>query len=724
MNRRAVALAVLLAVLLPALPLVVAPSAPARAQAVAAAPARVSLSAIDPVVASGGEAAWALVVEHVGDVPWDTVEVVADLHAALGSRSALRAALADGAVPARLRREVVPATTPGPLAPGAVVRIAGTFTLTGGALSRGDTAVHPLRLSVLADGIEVGRLATAVVRVGAAPTVPLATTLAWPLSAPPAHGPDGRADPALDVLTAAGGRLDTLVAAPGASLVTAADGTEQPVLSAGAAAFADGLALSAPAHLVEDLALRATDVATASDAATTDAAALRAQDLLGDVRLLARALPGAPLVTPYGDADLGRLLASGPALRPLAARAVLEGAGRTRALLGRDASPVVLLDAPVAPGVLDLLPGRTVLLPYAAIEGPDLALDVPLDEPVRSLRSPTGRLVTALVGDPYLTAALGASTRTLPADPVLAAHEVLVRTAMVHLEAPGREGRTLVLLPPPDFDPDPRFAAELLARLGRAPWLVPTAPDALADGVARPLPPATLADGPDGPVGSLPSRLATALVRTERDLALLAGAVDPAAGLPDDVVPVGGRALRDAADELLRAASRAFATDVDRAVALLDGVRSGVDEAFGTFAIAVTDVTLTDREGTVPITLTRTGAVPLRVRIEVTGPAALTWTDGRIREVTLDVDAERSLEVPVRAGATGRFPVTVRVTDPSGDRLLAEEVVGLRATVLAGPALALIAAIVLVLTVVGTLRQRRRGLAWRTVTGPDGTGAR
>jgi hypothetical protein len=441
-----------------------------------------------------------------------------------------------------------------------------------------------------------------------------------------------------------------------------------------------------------------------------DEAALRAAILLQRIRSTTAALPGAPLVTPYADADLGRILASAPTVRPLATRAVLEGAGRVPALLGRDPSSVVLLDAPVAPAVLDLLPARTVVLPYAAIEAPDLALDVPLGEPVRTLRSPTGRVVTALIGDPYLAAALGASTRAEPGDPVRAAHEVMVRTAMVHLEAPGRAGRSLVLLPPTGFDPDPHFAEELLVRLAAAPWLEPT-PAALLPVVTDLLPePALLRTAPTEP---LSARLVSALTATERDLALLAGAVDPDADLTDDLVPVGGRALRDASDELLRATSRAFAGDVDRAVALLGGVRAGVDGAFGTVRIAVDDVTLTDRDGTVPITVTHAGDVPIRVRLEVTGPAALTWTDGRVRDLPLGADADRSLEIPVRSGGTGRFPITVRVTDPSGERLLAAEVVGVRATALAGPALALIAVTVVVLTVVGSVRQRRRGLAWR-----------
>jgi hypothetical protein len=672
--------------------------------------ARVTLAAIDPFAVSGTEVRWSVVIEHDGSAPWERIEVVAELHGALGSRSALRTALAGGAVPSALQRSVVDGP---PLRPGGVARVTGSVSLLGRALTDATTAVHPLRLRVLADGSEVGRIDTAIVRVGSAPTERLVATLVWPLDAPPARGPDGDPSAVLDALTLRGGRLDTLVGA------VAAVRTQGSAIGP----LAPGIALAVPTHLVEDLALRGEGVPMglvedlldgpppADVPEPVEEEALRAALLLQRIRSTTLALPGAPLVTPYADADLGRILASSTALRPLAARAVLEGAGRVPLLLGREPSSVVLLDAPVAPSVLDLVPTRVVVIPHAAIEAPDLALDVPLGEPVRALRSPTGRVVTALVGDPYLTAALGTSTRAEPGDPVRAAHEVMVRSAMVHLEAPGRAGRTLVLLPPTGFDPDPRFAEELLARLAAAPWLEPT-PAALLPVVTELLPePALLRVQPADP---LPARLARTLAATERDLALLVGAIDPEADLDEAVVAIGGRALRDASDELLRSTSRAFARDVDRAVALLGGVRAGVDGAFGAVRIGIDDVTLTDRDGTVPITLARFGGLPIRVRLEVTGPAALTWTDGRVRELTLGVDAERSIEIPVRSGGTGRFPVTVRVTDPSGERLLASETVGVRATALAGPALALIAVTVVALIVVGSVRQRRRGLAWRT----------
>jgi hypothetical protein len=713
MNRRGLLRATALAVVLLLLPPTVMGVGPmTRTAAAQGAPdARVTLADIDPVVTSGSEAGFAVVIEHTGDAPWSRLEVIAELHGALGSRSALRTALAGGAVPARVQQSVTVAATTRPVPPGGVTRITGAVPLTGAALSGPTSAVHPLRLQVLADGVEVGRIDTAVVRVGARPTNPLATTLVWPLAAPPARAPDGDPSALLDRLTLDGGRLDTLLSA------LAGLPSDTPL--------SPGIALHVPTHLVEDLRLRAIDVPSAlvdevldgppppPPPETVDEAALRAALLLERLRTLTRAQPSDPVTSPYGDADLGRLLVSGPDVAPLAARAVLEGTRRLPLLVGRAAAPVMLLEAPVSPAALDLLPTRVILVPHEALEEPDLALDVPLGEPVRALRSPTGRIVIALVGDPYMTIALGTSTRSLPGDPVRSAHEIMVRTAMVHLEAPGRAGRALVLLPPTDFDPDRRFAAELLERLAAAPWLAPSAAEELAAASLRTgaAEPARLLGGTSEP---LPGRLVSALTVTGRDLALLAGAVDPS-GAAGDEITVGARALRDASDELMRASSRAFARDVDGAIALLAGVRAGVDEAFGALTLSVNDVTLTDRDGTVPIGVARDGGAPLRVRIEVSGPSALTWTDGRVRELSIASGETRAIEVPVRSGATGRFPVTVLVTDPSGQRVLATDVVGVRATAVAGPALVLIGVTVLVLTVVGTLRQRRRGLAWRTI---------
>jgi len=705
---RARVLALVVALPLLSVPPLWVPPSDAQTDPVGEGRARVSVAAIDLAVGPGagdaGDAGradgigWTLLVENASDVPWTRVEVIAQVHGPLGSRSALRAALAGGAAPPVVGRTVVPVTT-GPLAPGAVVRVPGVLPLSGVALSGPTSAVHPLRLQVLADGELVGRIDTAVVRLGAAPVAPLSISLVWPINAPPTRDPSGDVSALLDPLTVPGGRLDTLVA----TLTGAAGGPGR-----------GGLTMVPSLHLLEDLALRALDAPVAGDGdAGVDAAAGRAAELLLRIRDVALTLEDGPVVTPYADADLAQLLASGPALQPLAARAALEGTRRVNALVGRPQAPVALLEGRVTPAMLDLLPSSTVLLPYAAIDGPDLALDVPVGEPVRSLRSPTGRVLTAVIGDPYLAAALGTSTRGAAGDPVLAAHEVLVRTAMVHLEAPGLLGRSLLLLPPDGFDPDPRFAAALVVGLHSAPWLTPRGPTGLVTDALEQRESVSLASGPAMP---LPGRLVDALRRTERDLELLVGATS---GIPTELeVSVGARDLGSANDELMRAVSRSSVGGTDGALALLEGVRAGVSTAFGVFEITATDVTLTDRDGIVPLTIRHTGGVSMRVRVEVTGPAALSWTEGQVRELVIAPDASSSVEVPVRSGPTGRFPVTVRITDPTGERVLATETLSVRATAIAEPALALISLLVIGLVIIGTVRQRRRG---PSVT-PDRTG--
>ena len=224
MNRgtaSAAAVAVLLALIaLPVAPVTAQTAGPAP-DAAADAPARVTLTAIDPVIGRGSVApdpatvdgaSWSLLVEHTGTVAWERLEVVAELHGALGSRSALRAALAGGTVPPAAQRVVAPGPT-GPIAPGSVMRIDGVVPLVGARLTGADSAVHPLRLRVLADGQPVGSISTAVVRLGAAPTARLAASLVWPLAGAPQRGPAGDPSAGLDPLTLAGGALDTLISA-------------------------------------------------------------------------------------------------------------------------------------------------------------------------------------------------------------------------------------------------------------------------------------------------------------------------------------------------------------------------------------------------------------------------------------------------------------------------------------------------------------------------------
>ncbi len=691
-------------------------------------PARLELLALAPVVGALpglDEVAWRAGVTNVGESTWSRVDVTAELRAPVTSRSALRAALDGANVTPLLRRRSV-ALTPRALAPGEQGLAEGAVPLTGLAPAGEPGGVHPLRLRVVADGVEVARLDTAVVRLATAPAETLATALVWPLGHPPLlptgdAEADAAATAALGAAIAPEGRLGTAVGA-----LTRAD----PSVAA-AVTVAPG------AHLLEDLAALASGTAVAGadgDAAgdgAGDGAALAAGDataLLATLRALAATGRSGPVVTAYAGADLARLAAAAAppdtgaddaartaaaaaadAVARTAALAAFEGGRRLLPLLGRASVPVTLIDGPTTRRALDLVDG-TVLLPHAALDLPDPDLDPTLGEPLRRVAAASGRIVPVLVADPFLAEALAGTDRAAVAarqgGPLAAAQEVLVRSALVFLQAPGRADRGLLLVLPPALDPDPTALDEVLARVGAAPWLELVGPATLAartgPGAASvPAPRAALrqVDVPPAP------RLAAALAGADAAVRRALATIDPADGPP----LLGGATPAELDEVLLRAAGLASGGgDVDRALAAIATVRAAADGAVGPVAIAAADLTLTDGAGPLPLSVANGGTLPLRATVEVTGPAGLAWPEGRVREVLLPAGDDVVLEVPVAARGTGTFPVVVRVLDAVGGELAAVTV-AVRSTAVAGPALAGIAAAVVVMTVVGLVRQRRRG---------------
>jgi hypothetical protein len=669
---------------------------------------------IDSVVGAGvasDTVRWRLLIENTTDEVWGEVRVRADLHAPIGSRSALRAALAGGAVPPLLRRVDLDAS-PTALDPGGIALGVGELPLTGLRIGGGVADVLPLRLQILADGVEVGRIDTAVLLLTTTTPTRVATSVVWSVDAPPTRAADGTVAAALDPLTLPGGRLDTLVRTIGRGP-------------------ADVVTLAPSVTLLEDLALRERERAGGDTAGTDiDPGATRAAELRELLVSTVRLGASPPVALPYADADLARILASPPPVRRLAATAMFEGSRRLGELTGRSSGPVTLLEGAVGPRTLDLVAGSVVLLPYGSIEAPDLALDLPLPEPVRPLVASSGRLLSGVVADPFVTAAIGAGARAdfdaagsaaptsdgtgapVQGGPVLAAHHVLLRTAMFYAEAPNRAGRSLLVLPPPDLDPDPRFLITLLDGFAAAPWLDLQGPA----GLVRSPETADVTLAPSGAIvlraasaDPLAPRLVQAIADVGAARALLLDAIDAdgPGGEPDELV-VAGRDLAAVADELLRATSRADLTvSTEDPAVRLETIAVALRASLGELSVTSREVTLTARDGVLPLTLRHTGGVPLRLVVDVIGPAALSWPDGSQRRLTLAADEERTLELPVRAGSTGTFPVVVRVSSPGGT-LLVDETLSVRATAVAGPALAGIGAVVAVLLVIGTIRQRRR----------------
>ena len=75
-------------------------------------------------------------------------------------------------------------------------------------------------------------------------------------------------------------------------------------------------------------------------------------------------------------------------------------------------------------------------------------------------------------------------------------------------------------------------------------------------------------------------------------------------------------------------------------------------------------ITLTARDGNVPLTLRNTSGLPVNVVVHLRSPK-LEFPNGTIIPVTLTGPTTR-LDISVRARASGRFPLDVTVTSPDG----------------------------------------------------------
>lgn len=592
-----------------------------------------------------------LLVENDGREPLGDGALIVEVHDAVGARSTLSAALDEGEIPTpRLHRQRVPLPPDGPLRPGDITGF--TVTVEGRHRRWAEHAgVYPVRLRLFTEGRPLQELVTAVVAVRGQPSGRLLTTVVWPLTDEPGAGvPEGRLD---RILTALEERPDARVLlAPGA-------------------------------HLLEDLG--------------EHAGSAEGTALLDRIEAVATHLPLAPVTSPYADVALPWLMGGGAPLVRLAGTAVAEGRRRTVELSGRAAAgATTLVWDRLTPEALDVLSGAHLLAPYEHLRGPEVAGRRATDLPplLRTLRSASGRTVTATVADPYVAATL--------ADPdvehgtSLAAQRTLAETAMIFFQAPHRSGRPLLVLPPPDWAPPAGFAPDLLRGLTDAPWLRLEPPDvavAAADG----LPPAGELTEP-GP--QPPPELRRRIGRLQARLEALTAAV-----------PADHRSVGPLADQLMRAASGWLQTPRGERIAdRLDAVESGLEEQIGSVTIPVAaGITLTSDRGEIPVTVRRQDGAPLRVRVQVESGAGLDWPQGRqIGPVTLRPGSSETVSFPVRALSRGRVPVTVTVTDPSGVIELGRARLAVRSTTIGTPALAAVATVVLVLLGVGIVRNRPR----------------
>ena len=620
-----------------------------------------------------------LLVHNRGEEPVDGLRVVVAVHPAVDSREELAGALdGEGPVgPAVVQQQDVRELAD--LAPGEIAGIEEQLTRDQVPWAT-DGGVHPVRISVVRGAEVLDELTTAVVWLGESEGEPLLTTVVWPLTDAPWRTEHGAYPAGAERHIRPGGRLDVLL--------RALELHDEP-----------GVLLAPSAHLVEDLEdlssgfveLERQEDGTRSrrEVGADDATAQRAAETLQRIRDVAADATQQPITGPYANADLAALLAHGDELREVAGELATEGRSRLQRDLERsvDAS-VYLQDAPTSPAALDLVPAQHLLL------APGVVADPPVDARIRRVRTPSGRPLTASVGDPVLTELLDDGGHGLET-----AQRILAETAALYFAEPDAPGRALSVHPPADWDPEPELVRALLHGLDEAYWLELVSPAHL---VARAQPAAGTVELAEPEEERLPRDVGDALATAFADLG---AAIE---SWPSDAEQAPERSRRLMRDALLRAAS----ADLDpetAAATLIRDVQTELDRYFGDIEVASgSQVTLTADSGQVPVTVRRTRGGPITVRVEVESQGQLLWEQRRSDDIVLDDDEAHTVSFETRALGTGTFPVTVTVTDVTGTRELERASLRVRSTAVSGPALSATGALVLGLLLFGALRRRPR----------------
>ena len=206
------------------------------------------------------------------------------------------------------------------------------------------------------------------------------------------------------------------------------------------------------------------------------------------------------------------------------------------------------------------------------------------------------------------------------------------------------------------------------------------------------LTPPTAADG------ALTAQLTAVAARVRA----LAAAVDTFAAM------VGSESAR--ADELRLQIATSLATGIDAPdrTALLDAVDAEVSGGFeGVVLAGQTDLNLTARSGTLPITIRNDNEFPVRVVLRIRSDR-LTFREGdRFEQVVDDV---ARIDVPVDARATGSVPTFVEILTPDEALVLDSRRLDVRSTAVSGVGLLLSAGALVVLVIwwARTWRRNRR----------------
>jgi Family of unknown function (DUF6049) len=392
------------------------------------------------------------------------------------------------------------------------------------------------------------------------------------------------------------------------------------------------------------------------------------RDALAAVRAGAR---GRQVVArPYVPVDTGALLADG--LGDEVANQLSRGVDTVSDLLGSrpDTRTWVgeeRLDDTTLAQLRDLQVDR-VVVPEADLT--PVRLQLTLAQPFE-LEGRPGRLLDAVMADAGLSAHF-----VNGGDQVLAAHQLLADLAVLWLDSPQKE-RAVVALPPRRWAPSRAFLDAALSGLAQSPVLTAMS----LDTVFATIQPATtgrrtpmvrqLDPGPHPTLGVPAASLAR--LRTSID--------DYGSILPP------GSPLYDGLDRALLTTESADLTARRRQEAVA-GLRSQLARRIDQLVVPrPRTITLTAREGEIPLTFMNTTGTPVNVLVRLTSDK-LEFPDAGQRRTVEEPLAlpprSKTVRYRVKARAAGDFPMTVSLLSPRGDLVLATTRFKVRSTAASG----------------------------------------
>jgi hypothetical protein len=674
-TRALAALAV--AVALTAVPAIAGPGTGGPAAVAAAATAQqaapaleVVLTSVSPVVSPKIRLDYRVTVRNLGRVPVGGLVVRAGLGEPVDTRSELAGLLATPGAAAGTRPldEFRPAVAA--VAPGASERLERRrVALPSGLSDQRAGVVLPLTVVVEASGAAgpvSASLTTFVVDLPARASQPLRTALLVPVREPTHRNPAGDfVDDKLAELLAPTGSLGAVAAE------LARPGAPEATMVVDAMLVEDATAMVGGWRLLQ--AGKRTTIAAG------DRRSGHADQFIQSLKKAASGHP--PAAFAYGNADLPALVRAGTGDR--AEAAVRVGRDLLRDHLGTPPQESLAwpVDGAVDGALLQTLEqtrSDVVVLGERHLPPP----------PTTATQNATVDLGTgpdpqrALVGDAELSAAL-VDPRAASA-PVEWAQRILAETAVAWLERPNStDPRGVLLAPPQSWRPTGTFFRSLVRGLGAAPWLRLQQAATLADDVPqgpeegeRQLATVTAADIAAG----LPSAYLTRLEQTRSQLLSFRRAVG------NDFGPASGGSFEH---DLLVAESSDWrpARIRGRGRGFVRAVTQGINSVYRRIEVGTTPVTLTARQGKIPITVANTSEERVTVVLRLTSPKV--DLPAASDPFVLEPGRRTTQLLQVGTRATGTFPIQVEVLTPDRREAIAAGEIRLSSTAFNRVALAL-----------------------------------